>query len=165
MLGRKELGRLGILAVALVGLAGHAFGGLSEADEKAIAEYPLTMEKVESALKASAALHRLLAKNPTLAREVDASSRGALNEQVRLFESKTQIKDLVRSSTLSVRDFCLTIKAVALAREASEMPPKLSHPGASAEHIQFYREHQEQIDALEEAVRDSYRQRMEQRER
>ena len=161
MLGRKELSRGRNLALALLFVGGTAFAGLSEADEKAIEEYPLTMEKVESALKASAALHRLLAKDPALAREVDASARGALDDQVHLFESKAEIKGLVQTFTLSIRDFCFTIKAVALAREASEMPPKLPHPGASAEHIHFYRENQEKIDALEDDIRDSYRRRME----
>jgi hypothetical protein len=159
---REASRRIGTAVAVLLGLcAAPALAQMTGEDQKAIAAYPLSMEKVDKALKASAALHRLLGTDPGLAHEIDASAREAsLDQQIRTFESKAKVGELVRSFNITVRDFCLTIKAVAMAQEASRMPPKLPHPAASPEHIQFYRDHQEEIDALEDDVRASYRQRM-----
>jgi hypothetical protein len=149
------------LGFVVLACGAPALAQMTPEDDKAIAEYPLSMEKVEKALKASAALHRLLGTDPGLARSIDASAREAtLDDQIRSFESKAKVGDLVRSFAISVRDFCFAIKAVAMAREASRMPPKLPHPAASQEHIQFYRDHQEEIDTLEDDVRAAYRHRM-----
>jgi hypothetical protein len=136
------------LALLLVAaLPGLAIGQLSEEDSKEVAAYPLAMEKVEKAFKASTGLQRLLRNDPALARDLEARD---LQDQIRRFEGSAKVKDALRPLGITPRDFCLTMKAIAMARMAAMMPPTLPHPAASSDHIKFYREHQGEIEKLEE---------------
>jgi hypothetical protein len=142
-----------LVVVILLGIGAFARAGMTEEEDKVVAGYPLTMEKVEKALRASAALNKSMKTNPALVRELDAAAREpTLAEQILHFDSNPKIVTLLKTFEITPRDFCLTLKAVVMARMASLMPPKLPHPAASGEHIKFYRDHQEEIERLEEDV-------------
>jgi hypothetical protein len=140
---RASLLVLSLLAV----LPQAALAQLSEEDSKAVASYPLSMEKVEKAMKASIALQRLLRNEPSVAHDLEARDLG---DQVHRFEGSSKVQDTLKPFGIGARDFCYTMKALAMARMAAMMPPTLPHPAASGDHIKFYREHKEEIEKLEE---------------
>ena len=126
---------------------------LSDEEARTLESYTLTMDHVVKALKASTALNEAMKRDATLARELDELSREPrLAVELKKLEGHARIKEQLRPLALEPKDFVLTLKTLANARLASTMPPKLPHPGTSAEHIKFFREHEDEIERLEDEI-------------
>ena len=143
--------RATIIAAVLLAAGSGLWAQTDDEDAKAIATFPLTMEGVDKALRASAILSKLQRNDTALSQEVAEIAREPrLKDQVKRLEANPKLMAPLRSYSLSAREFFLILKGLAAARLASGMPPKLPHPTASDEHIKFYRDHEDEIDALEE---------------
>jgi hypothetical protein len=139
---------LGLLCLAW---AAAARAQLTDEEARTLEGHSLNMEKVVKVLRASKAIGELAKKDPAFARDLDATAHEPrLEQEVKRLEANKTVQDLLRPLGVTPKDFVYTLKALALARQASSMPPTLPHPGASAEHIRFFREHDDEIELLEE---------------
>jgi hypothetical protein len=139
--------------IACVTLSAYAQFTASEA--KAIASYPLTVEKMNRAFQASLELARLSASDSEFNRQLHSGNQETLEGQIHVFESVPKAAGIIRSHDLSVRDYSLTTMAINLAMLPEGRIPEAGRPkgwqsdpvyeGVSTEHIQFVDAHMAEI--------------------
>jgi hypothetical protein len=122
-----------------------------------LAAYPLTMDHVTRHYQALMDLTRQEQQDPALKRALQGWSGLALERQIQLYETNPKTAALVKAHGITARDQVMTQTAlmalmIALPSIEQKRGPnaanKLQFDASPADHVNFYREHQAEINKL-----------------
>jgi hypothetical protein len=147
---------LGMFSLVLIMLGSPASAQFTMDDAKAIAAYPLTMEKMEKKYKATIEIARLAGSDPDFARQIDpVATQPTLEGEIKAFNATPKAVSIVQAHGLSVRDYSLITMAIntamlpqvpeALRSAKSKQVGDPVEAAASPEHVQFVQTHREEI--------------------
>lgn len=149
------------LAVLALSLPAAAEAQQSDADLKAVSATTLTMPRYKQYLDASVNLAKLAATNPGIGEGMQDSGEKSIDEQVRMLESKPQVKAAVTSTGLSTREFVLTQWALLQTGMAYAMTKgtgasqedMIKKAGVSKANMDFYAQNEGEINRLAEEAK------------
>jgi hypothetical protein len=144
-----------------ISLPAAAAAQQSDADLQAISATTLTMPKYKQYLDATVNLANAAADNPGLAEGMQDSGEKSIDEQVRMLESKPQVKAAVTSTGLSTREFVLTQWALLQTGMAYAMTKgtgasqddMIKKAGVSKANMDFYAQNEAEINKLAEEAK------------
>jgi hypothetical protein len=147
---------LGMLSLVLIMLGSPASAQFTMDDAKAIAAYPLTMEKMEKKYEATVEIARLAGSDADFARQIDSGAgQTTLDGQIKAFNALPKAVSIVQAHGLSVRDYSLITMAIntamlpqvpeALRSAKSKQVEDPVRAAVSPEHVQFVQMHREEI--------------------
>jgi hypothetical protein len=149
------------LAVMVLCLPATVKAQQSDADLKAVSATTLTMPKYKQYLDATVNLANVAAKNPGLAEGMQDGGEKSIDEQVKMLESKPQVKAAVTSTGLSARDYVLTQWALLQTGMAYAMTKQtgasqedmIKQAGVSKANMDFYAKNEAEINRLAEEAK------------
>ena len=149
------------LAVMALSLPATVKAQQSDADLKAVSATTLTMPKYKQYLDATVNLANVAAKNPGLAEGMKDGGEKSIDEQVKMLESKPQVKAAVTSTGLSTRDYVLTQWALLQTGMAYAMTKQtgasqedmIKQAGVSKANMDFYAKNEAEINKLAEEAK------------
>jgi hypothetical protein len=139
----------GVFVVLAASLLAARPAQAQSADERALAEYRLTMDKVDKYTAVLTKMFGHIRANPALAKEVDVEPNLTLDQMARKIDSSPELSAAMGEAGTTSRDFILTqfalfqatmVVGFRKAGSAKDLPP-----GISQQNVAFYEQNEAEI--------------------
>jgi hypothetical protein len=140
-----------LVAAALMSVAPARAQATAE-DDKLVAGYTLSLDKVQKALVASKQIHKLRVADPSLNQALLATTEGSLKAQMKALEGVALVVKVIAGAGLTTRDYSLTMVALSHAWLAAKLVDAgagvdsvAQQAGTSAAQLAFVKQHRSEL--------------------